>query len=66
MKLKNGNALKTAMGENKNPFYQIEETPTPVISPKATITMPELKETFLYDLPTQRRASIYIDFKVDT
>ena len=42
-----------ANGKNTNPFYQVEETPAPIISQKATITSPQLKPTFLYDLPTQ-------------
>jgi len=54
MKLVNGSTLKKAMGENKNPFYQTEETPPPIISPKATIMTPKLKETFVYDIPTKR------------
>jgi alpha-L-fucosidase 2 len=54
MKINNDTALKKAMGENKNPFYYIEEIPAPIISPKATITTPELKESFMYDMPTQR------------
>ena len=53
MKLINGTALKKAVGENKNPFYQVEEIPAPILSPKATITRPELKESFIYDIPTQ-------------
>ena len=53
MKLSTGGALKKAAGKNPNSFYQIEETPAPVISDKATITPLELKETMLYDLPTQ-------------
>jgi len=54
MKLSDGSALNKAVSENKNPFYQTEETPAPVVSPKATITTPELKETFVYDILTQR------------
>jgi alpha-L-fucosidase 2 len=45
--------LKLATGENKNPFFQISATPDPVISPKATITSPEIKKTWLYDIATQ-------------
>lgn len=55
LKLTNGGSLKKATGENPNPFYQTEETPLPVISPKVKISLPELKETLLYDIPTQRR-----------
>jgi len=53
MHLNNG-TLKKAAGENKNPFYQTEVTAAPVVSEKATITAPALKETFVYDIPTQR------------
>ena len=51
--LSGGNTLRIAIGKNVNPFYKIEETPVPIISPKAIITKPQLKETFIYDLPTQ-------------
>jgi alpha-L-fucosidase 2 len=53
IKLNVGTSLKNANGRNLNPFFQVEETPAPVISEKATITRPDLKPTFLYDLPTQ-------------
>lgn len=53
MKLSSGGSLKTAAGKNSNSFYQVEETPAPVISDKATITPPRLKETMVYDVPTQ-------------
>ena len=40
-------ALKKATGENTNPFYQTEKTPAPIISPKASITPLQLKQTFI-------------------
>jgi alpha-L-fucosidase 2 len=52
MKMANGRALKEANGENMNPFYQVEKIADPVVSEKAVITAPELKKTFLYDVPT--------------
>lgn len=52
MKLEGG-ALKNASGDNVNPFYKIEKTPAPIISDKAIITPPDLKQTFVYDIPTQ-------------
>jgi alpha-L-fucosidase 2 len=58
MQLSAGAALKQAIEKNTNPFYQFEEIPAPVISEEATITRPELKQTFLYDLQT-RRGSTY-------
>lgn len=48
-----GGMLKTASGTNSNPFYQMEEIPKPIISPKAVITAPQIKETISYDLATQ-------------
>lgn len=53
MKSTSGGSLKKASGKNTNPFYGVEATPPPVVSPKASFTLPEIKETFLYDLPTQ-------------
>ncbi len=54
MKLNANNFLKTATGENSNFFYQTERTPEPVISPKTSADSSlKIKETFLYDLPTQ-------------
>ncbi len=47
-----GFVLKMAGGDNSNPFYQTEKTSRPVISQKATVTRPILKESFVYDLPT--------------
>ena len=53
MKLSTGAALKVANGKNPNSFFEIEETATPVISDKAVIAKPELKETFVYDIATK-------------
>jgi alpha-L-fucosidase 2 len=52
MKLATGAVLKKATGKNSNPFYQVEETPAPIVSEKATITPLQLKETTVYDLST--------------
>jgi alpha-L-fucosidase 2 len=53
MGLSTNASLKKAIGKNSNPFYQVEETPAPVVSEKAAVALPDLKPTFLYDLPTQ-------------
>ncbi|MEI7585834.1 glycoside hydrolase family 95 protein [Runella sp.] len=53
LKLSNGGTLKKASGQNPNPFYAVEETPKAIISPKANLTPLTLKETLLYDMPTQ-------------
>jgi alpha-L-fucosidase 2 len=39
---------------NDNPFFRIMETAAPVVSPKATITAPRIRETMEYDLPTKK------------
>lgn len=46
-------ALNKAEGRNSNPFYAVEETPAAVVSPKAAANPQSLKETLLYDIPTQ-------------
>ena len=53
IKMSNGVALKEAKGDNTNAFYQTEKTATPIISDKATIALPPLKSTWLYDIKTQ-------------
>lgn len=53
MKVNTGGALKKASGQNANPFFFVEDTPDPVISDKANIAPLQLKETIVYDLPTQ-------------
>ncbi|MPR35998.1 glycoside hydrolase family 95 protein [Salmonirosea aquatica] len=45
--------LKAADGSNTNPFYQLPETPAPIIAPSADLSEPNLKATLVYDLPTQ-------------
>jgi alpha-L-fucosidase 2 len=51
--LSKGGPLKKASGPNTNPFYYTEPTPAPRISEKAAVAALALKETLLYDLPTQ-------------
>jgi alpha-L-fucosidase 2 len=53
MKLGNGTFLKKATGENKNPFYQTEKIANPIISERAIVTFPAIKETFVYDVSTK-------------
>ena len=58
MKMSDGVSLKEAQGNNSNPFYKTEKTATPVISDKATFTLPQLKQTWVYDINT-RPGKIY-------
>jgi alpha-L-fucosidase 2 len=48
-----GAALRPASGANKNPFYQTEQTPAPIISPDAKLEPGAPKPTQLVDIPTQ-------------
>ncbi len=45
--------LNPVVGKNSNSFYRVEESLAPIISPLVTPTPPILKETILYDIPTQ-------------
>jgi alpha-L-fucosidase 2 len=44
--------LSEAKGKNTNFFYPVEEIQKPIISDKAKLNLPKIKETFLYDFPT--------------
>ena len=57
VKLSGAGFLKKASGKNINPFFQVEQTPAPIVSEKATIAKPALRETFLYDLQTVKGVS---------
>ena len=48
-----GKSLSLAVGRNKNPFYQVHQVAPPVISAKAGIIPPDLKQTTVYDVPTK-------------
>lgn len=54
MKLSNGVHMKAASGKNANPFYELDEIPAAIISTKSTISPLVLKETKLFDVPTQK------------
>jgi alpha-L-fucosidase 2 len=45
--------LTKATGVNTNPLYFVNEIKKPVISPGAKIKKPEIKESHLYDFPTE-------------
>lgn len=48
-----GGTLKVADGINPNPFYQLTETPAPIVSAEANLPELNLKKTLVYDLATQ-------------
>jgi len=59
LQLSDGSSLKKAVGKNTSSFYQTEEAPTSVISPKAVITPVQLKQTLVYDIPTEK-GKVYV------
>lgn len=54
LQMPNGSPLRTAIGENGNPFFYVEQVQRPVISEKAAIIPLRPVKTLLYDLPTQK------------
>lgn len=50
--LQKGGVVAKATGENPNPFFQVDRPASPIISPKATVVLPQLMETLLYDVTT--------------
>lgn len=58
-----GIPLQPATGDNSNPFYQTDKTPAPIIAPDATITKPELKQTWMYDISTKPGETVTIIIK---
>jgi alpha-L-fucosidase 2 len=63
LKAEGGIGLKSAIGENQNPFYQTPITKQPLISSKAELKKVDLKNTFLYDIETQP-GKVYIFLKL--
>jgi alpha-L-fucosidase 2 len=53
LKASAGVIFKKASGSNANPFYHTEQTATPIISEKATVNLPILKPTVIYDIETK-------------
>jgi alpha-L-fucosidase 2 len=52
IKITRGRMTKAA-GNNPNEFYYVDTTMAPVISPKASVTPPQLGATWLYDVDTK-------------
>ena len=55
--------LKSAEGENQNPFYQTPKIKQPLISGKATLKEVNLKNTFMYDIET-KPGEVYVFSKM--
>jgi alpha-L-fucosidase 2 len=53
------NRLLPATGTNTNPYYQVEDIPAAIVSPKAPKEEAALATTIVYDLPT-KRGNVYV------
>ena len=54
-----GRGLKAAKGTNSNPFYRLPAVPRQQINaPDAIETLPEMPETYLYDIQTKKGETI--------
>jgi alpha-L-fucosidase 2 len=58
--LEGGDALNMANGANENPFYQVSNIKTPLISEKATLEDFTAPTSYLYDIPTTKGQSIVL------
>jgi len=53
MELKGRTKLKKAEGKNPNPFFETPEIKKPIISSEAKLNPVEIKESIMYDFPTE-------------
>ena len=53
LRLRHRRALQEATGQNTNPFYFIDETAPPIVSPLARLNPPLLRPIVSYDLATK-------------
>jgi alpha-L-fucosidase 2 len=60
---KSGTELKKATGINPNPLFTINPIKEPLISGKAKIQLPEITQTFLYDIDTQSGKEYIFELK---
>jgi len=58
-----GDNLKKAKGVNENPVYLTPEVKQPIISEQAKLNKPVLKQTFLYDLKTEKGKTYQLKIK---
>jgi alpha-L-fucosidase 2 len=53
LKAEGETSLAMAAGENPNPLYQVPAAKPPIVSSKAALAPVTVRETYLYDLPTE-------------
>jgi len=58
--LENNKELTFAVGENRNPFYQVSDVKKPLVSEKAGLKGVDLTESYLYDVLTKAGEEIVI------
>ncbi|SHJ91122.1 glycoside hydrolase family 95 protein [Epilithonimonas mollis] len=63
MELTGKSKLKKAEGKNPNPFFEIPEIKKPMISSEAKLNPVEIKESVMYDFPTEAGKTYILKMK---
>jgi len=63
MELKGKTKLKKAEGKNPNPFFETPEIKKPLISSEAKLNPMEIKESIMYDFPTEAGKTYVLKMK---
>lgn len=63
MELKGKTKLKKAEGKNPNPFFETPETKEPMIFSEAKLNPVEIKESMMYDFPTEAGKTYILKMK---
>jgi len=63
MELKGKTKLKKAEGKNPNPFFETPEIKEPMISNEAKLNPVEIKESMMYDFPTEAGKTYILKMK---
>lgn len=63
MELKGKTKLKKAEGKNPNPFFETPETKKPMIFCEAKLNLVEIKESMMYDFPTEAGKTYILKMK---
>lgn len=54
LKLADGEKIPKADGENKNPFYVVAHTPTPIMAGNVVLDLLRIPEGYVYDISTEK------------
>jgi alpha-L-fucosidase 2 len=60
LEIENGKKMTIAANENENPFFQVAKVKKPIISEKANLNAPVLKDIYEYDIPADKGLEMII------